>query len=220
MRHLNFVSDNINVNQNNIDYDLKSNRKLNLKEGERLRIRQVTMRVNNDLNNKNYPNNSKKGNYFYYQTYKKTGLLVEKIGENKTQNFSSSEVFSNPLTVENSVRLYLKSSNVQYLYLEPLGRKLVSVYSYEVMNTFEHDETFGFISLKCKVSKRMSTAISVEDTDLGVLTKEEYIQFFEILSSKEKKLYELLRYYSLLNPVSEYKFIKRYYQMFGYFFKI
>ena len=88
------------------------------------------------------------------------------------------------------------------------------------MNTFEHDETFGFISLKCKVSKRMSTAISVEDTDLGVLTKEEYIQFFEILSSKEKKLYELLRYYSLLTPVSEYKFIKRYYQMFGYFFKI
>ena len=214
------MSDNINVNQNNIDYDLKSNRKLNLKEGERLRIRQVTMRVNNDLNNKNYPNNSKKGNYFYYQTYKKTGLLVEKIGENKTQNFSSSEVFSNPLTVENSVRLYLKSSNVQYLYLEPLGRKLVSVYNYEVMNTFEHDETFGFISLKCKVIKRMSTAISVEDTDLGVLTKEEYIQFFEILSSKEKKLYELLRYYSLLTPVSEYKFIKRYYQMFGYFFKI
>ena len=144
------------------------------------------MRVNNDLNNKNYPNDSKKGNYFYYQTYKKTGLLVEKIGENKTQNFSSNEVFSNPLTVENSVRLYLKSSNVQYLYLEPLGRKLVSVYNYEVMNTFEHDETFGFISLKCKVSKRMSTAISVEDTDLGVLTKEEYIQFFEILSLKKK----------------------------------
>ena len=148
------------------------------------------------------------------------GLLVDKIREKNSQNFSLSEAFSNPLTGANSVRLYLKSSNVQYLYLEPLGRKLVSVYNYEVMNTFEHDETFGFISLKCKVSKRMSTAISVKDTDLGVLTKEEYIQFFEILSSKEKKLYELLRYYSLLTTVSEYKFIKRYYQMFGYFFKI
>ena len=217
VRHLNFVPDNINVNQNNIDYDLKSNLKLNLKEGERLKTRLVTMRVNNDLNNNNNPNNSKKGNFFSYQTYKKMGLLVDKIRENKSQNFSLSEAFSNPLTGANSVRLYLKSNNVQDLDLEPLGRKLVSVYNYEVMNTFENGQTFGFIALQTKVSKRMSTTISVEDTDLGVLTKEEYIQFFEILSSKEKKnLYELLRYYSLLTTVSEYKFIKRYYHMFEY----
>ena len=220
IRQLKVEQNNINTNHNNnLDYDLKSNLRLNLKEGERLKIKQITVRSQREPNDFNFQINSKKKNYFSYQTYKKMGLLVTKIRENKTQNLSlsSSGVFNNPLTGENSVKSYLKSNNVQDVDLEPFGRKLVSVYHYEEMSTFETGQTFGFIALESKVSKRASTAISIEDTDLGILTKEEYMQFFEILSSREKKnLYELLKFYSLMTTVSEYKFVKRFYHMFEF----
>ena len=43
------------------------------------------------------------------------------------------------------------------------------------------------------------------------------MQFFELISSKEKKnLYELLRFYNLIISLSEYKFIKRFYHLFEF----
>ena len=116
-------------------------------------------------------------------------IQQEKIKVNLSQNLINEENNINKnLTGKNSPKEYLKSNNVINRELDPTGRKLINVYLYEEMNTFENGQTFGFIALQNKINKRASTAITIEDTDLGVLSKEEYIEFFEILSTKEKRI--------------------------------
>ena len=211
---------NLNL-QNNNDYDLNTNLKLKTAELEpRKRSTLSNLQLNNILANRN--NTEQKNKYFSYQTYKKMGALVEKILEsnninlflNNDDNYNDINSF---LPGENSPKNYLKSVNIQNRDLDAIGRKLVYVYHYEEMTTFEHGQTFGFVALHSKLSKRTSTAIVVEDCDFGVLSKEEYIQFFELISSKEKKnLYDLLRFYNLITSISEYKFIKRFYHVFEF----
>ena len=208
---------------NNEDYDLKSNYKLNdVDVRARKRATLGTIDLTNILANQNIPHKNSK--FFSYQTYKKMGVLVEKIMKesNPENNLKITEEENttniNPFMAgENSPKIYLKSVNVPNRELESRGRKLVSIYHYEEMTTYENGQTFGFIALQSKLSKRASTAIVVEDCDLGVLTKEEYLQFFELISSKEKKnLYELLRFYNLIISLSEYKFIKKFYHLFEF----
>ena len=198
------------------DYDLNTNLKLNLKFEERSTIKRITAVNNKYVNRLNPPPSLQKKNYFSYETYKKMKAVVEKINQGKRASILDLNN-SNYLSGENSVKNYLKANNVHDLELESLGRKLVHVYHYEEMSTFDSGQTFGFIALQSKACKRASTAIVVEGCDLGVLTKDEYLQFFESLNMKEKKnLYELLKFYSLITSVSEHKFIKRFYHMFEY----
>jgi len=163
----------------------------------------------------NYEENEKMKNkrrqYFSVITYRKMEELVDRMSHPKI-------IFEeNPYMGENTPSYYLKSNNVANMELDSKGRKLVNIYIYEEMNSFENGQTFGYIALESKNCKRAATAIVTEDSDLGVLTKEEYKSFFEIISTREKKnLYELLNFYNLLTSVSELKFIKRYYHMFEY----
>ncbi len=209
--------------QNNNDYDLNTNLKLNDTElVPRKRATLSNIQLNSILYNRNNPT-EQKNKYFSYQTYKKMGPLVEKILESNNNNNivlndeDNKDSINSFLPGENSPKNYLKSVNVPNRDLDSNGRKLVYIYHYEEMTTFENGQTFGFIALHSKMSKRASTAIVVEDCDFGVLSKEEYIQFFELISSREKKnLYDLLRFYNLLLSISEYKFIKRFYHMFEF----
>ena len=204
-----------NATNTNNDYELNTNLKLNLKLGERPSIKRVTMNVNNTPRDDDEP----KKNFFSFQTYKKMAVLVDKIRQSRTSiiNTENNTNTKRYIEGENSPKMYLKSNNVPYRELDPNGRKLINIYHYEEMSTFESGQTFGFIALQSKSCKRASTAIVVEDSDLGVLNKEEYLEFFEMISTKEKKnLYEMLKYYNLITSVSEYKFIKRFYHMFEY----
>ena len=208
--------------ENNNDYDLNTNLKLNDKELPIKRATLSNIHLNNFLINR--INSEQKKKFFSYQTYKKMGLLVDKIHESNSynnillindeeNNYNMNSFYPGEL----SPKIYMKTVNVQNRDLESIGRKLVNVYQYEEMTSFENGQTFGFIALQSKLSKRVSTAIVVEDCDFGVLSKEEYVQFFELISSKEKKnLYELLKFYNLIISTSEYKFIKRFYHMFEF----
>ena len=174
-------------------------------------IRSINMNISNNHKEKGKNKDKNQKKYFSQNTYKKIEEVIEIIKNPKL--FFNEDPF---LGIYNP-KFYMKTNNVINTKLESKGRKLVNIYTYEEMSTFENGQTFGFIALQSKNSKRAATAIVVEDSDLGVLTKEEYIQFFEILSNKEKKnLYELLKFYNLITTVSEYKFIKRYYHMFEY----
>ena len=149
--------------------------------------------------------------YFSKNTYKMMEELIEIIKNPKLV------FYEDPFLGIYSPKYYIKSNSVINTKLESKGRKLVNIYIYEEMSTFENGQTFGFIALQSKNSKRIATAIVTEDSNLGVLTKEEYLKFFEFLSNKEKKnLYDLLKFHNLITTVSEYKFIKRYYHMFEY----
>ena len=148
---------------------------------------------------------------FSSSTYKKMREAIDRISNSKS-------IFNdNTYLGEDSPHNYLKTNNVVNTDLDSKGRKFVYVYKYEEMSTFDNGQNFGYIALQSKSCKRAATAIVVQDSDLGVLTKEEYLEFFEMLSNKEKKnLYELLKCYNLIGAISEYKFIKRYYHYFEY----
>ena len=171
-------------------------------------IRNINLTENNiDENDKNKTAQK----YFSKNTYKLMEELIEIIKNPKLF------FYEDPFLGLYSPKYYIKSNSVINTKLESKGRKLVTVYTYEEMSTFENGQTFGFIALQSKNSKRIATAIVTEDSNLGVLTKEEYLQFFEFLSNKEKKnLYDLLKFHNLITTISEYKFIKRYYHMFEY----
>ena len=184
----------------------------NVREETIPKLKEISININNDEkeDEKNKKEKNKK-KYFSPETYKKMEEIIEIIKNPKL--FYNEDPF---LGIYNP-RFYIKSNNVVNAKLDSKGRKLVNIFNYEEMSVFENGQNFGFIALQSKNSKRAATAIVVEDSDLGVLTKDEYLQFFEILSSKEKKnLYELLKFYNLITTVSEYKFIKRYYHMFEY----
>ncbi len=184
----------------------------NVREETIPKLKEIGININNDEkeDEKNKKEKNKK-KYFSPETYKKMEEIIEIIKNPKL--FYNEDPF---LGIYNP-RFYIKSNNVVNAKLDSKGRKLVNIFNYEEMSVFENGQNFGFIALQSKNSKRAATAIVVEDSDLGVLTKDEYLQFFEILSSKEKKnLYELLKFYNLITTVSEYKFIKRYYHMFEY----
>ena len=200
----------------------KNNNDINSNEDEsgRANIKRITLSKNQILK---LENNLQKKINFSISTYQIMEILLEKIQQEKikvnlSQNLINEENNINKnLTGKNSPKEYLKSNNVINRELDPTGRKLINVYLYEEMNTFENGQTFGFIALQNKINKRASTAITIEDTDLGVLSKEEYIEFFEILSTKEKRiLFDLLRIYNIMTSVSEHKFIKSFYHMFEF----
>ena len=167
--------------------------------------------INIDNYEENQKMKNKKRKYFSVPTYRKMEELVDRITHPKL-------IFEeSPFMGENTPSYYLKSNNVTNMDLDSKDRKLINVYVYEEMNSFENGQTFGYIALESKNCKRAATAIVTEDSDLGVLTKEEYKSFFEIISTREKKnLYELLNFYNLLTSVSELKFVKRFYHMFEY----
>jgi len=164
--------------------------------------------TNEEEKDKTQIKNKKK---FSINTYKKMREAVTKISSQKL-------IFNeNVYLGEDSPHNYLKANNAVDTDLDPKGRKFVYVYKYEEMSTFDNGQNFGYIALQSKSCKRAATAIVVQDSDLGVLTKEEYLEFIEMLSNKEKKnLYELLKCYNLIGSISEYKFIKRYYHYFEY----
>ena len=166
---------------------------------------------NNENNSNENIKGKKKKLYFSVGTYTKMEDIINIISE-QSQNLGEDNYSG-----KSSPNYYIKSNNVINSELESKGRKLVNYYKYEEMNSFEQGQTFGFIALQSKSCKRAATAIVVEDSDLGVLNKEEYLEFFEMLSNKEKKnLYELLKFCNLLASVSEHKFVKKYYHMFEY----
>jgi len=161
-----------------------------------------------DIKDESYFKKKKK---FSANTYTKMKEVIDKI-TNMNLIFNENEYLG-----ENSPSYYMKSNNEIDLDLDPKDRKLVNVYKYEEMSTFENGQNFGYIALQSKSCKRAATAIVIQDSHLGVLTKEEFSKFFEMLSNKEKTiLYELLKFYNLLGQVSEHKFIKRYYHYFEY----
>ena len=176
-------------------------------------LRNIDMNINEDEEKGEGKKKSKKNQkkFFSPSTYFKMEELFEIM---KNNNLAFDE---DPFLGQYSPKYYLKSNNVINPNLESKGRKLVNIYQYEEMTTFENGQTFGFIALQNKNSKRAATAIVTEDSDLGVLSKDEYAKFFALLSNKEKKnLYDLLKFYNLITTVSEYKFVKRYYHMFEY----
>ena len=178
---------------------------------------------NKKSNKKNYDdvdknskdkNESKKKKFFSKETYKKMQDLLIKIQNKEIKSFIDETTYDN----SNSPNKYIQKTCVPEINTEEKEeRKYITIYNYQNMNSLESGQTFGFIALESKNCKRQATAITVEDCELGVLTKAEYLQFLARISNKEKEnLFNLLCFYNILSTISQNRFNKKYSHMFEY----
>ena len=156
---------------------------------------------------------------FSNKTYKNIKLLLAFLEDKKNDNRRNS-IYSETVNKYShimSVQDYIKMNNVFDDDEKIEGRQLIQIYYYEESSCLKEGDSFGFVALENKNHKRSATAITNEDTDLGVITNNSYINFLEINSSKEKQqLYDLLIFYNLINDINKEKFIQKYSHMFEF----
>ena len=111
-----------------------------------------SININISENNEKEKGKNKK-NFFSQSTYKKIEEIVEIIKNPKT--FFHEDQY---LGINNP-KSYMKTNNIVNAELDSKGRKLVNIFNYEEMSTFESGQTFGFIALQSKNSKRAATAM-------------------------------------------------------------
>ena len=78
-------------------------------------------------------------------------------------------------------------------------RFTVNVYEYQITNYYEDGQIFGMVALESKYGKRSATAISLEDCELGLLTKEQYNSCLEAIHIKSVEiLFNLINSYTVI----------------------
>ena len=94
-------------------------------------------------------------------------------------------------------------------------RKKVNVYQYQITNYYEDGQIFGMVALESKYGKRSATAISLENCELGLLTKEQYNSCLEAIHIKSVEiLFNLINSYNILGLAPKKAFENRFCHMF------
>ena len=99
--------------------------------------------------------------------------------------------------------------------LNSKDRKRVSILIYEITNYYEEGQIFGTVALESKYGKRSATAISIDDCELGLLSKEQYNSSLESIHKKSlEMLFNLINSYNILGLAPKKAFENRFNHMF------
>ena len=113
------------------------------------------------------------------------------------------------------INKYIERSLVDDMDLGSKDRKKVNVYQYEITNYYEEGQIFGMVALESKYGKRSATAISLENCELGLLTKEQYNSCLEAIHIKSVEiLFNLINSYNILGLAPKKAFENRFCHMF------
>ena len=113
------------------------------------------------------------------------------------------------------VEEYIERTKVNDIELNNKDRKKVNVFIYQITNYYGEGQIFGMVALESKFGKRTSTAITLEDSELGLLTKEQYITSLEAIHHKSLEiLFNLISSYSILGMAPKKAFDNRFCHMF------
>ena len=114
-----------------------------------------------------------------------------------------------------NVEDYIERTKVHDIELNSKDRKKVSVFMYQNTNYYGDGQIFGMVALESKFGKRTSTAITLENCELGLLTKEQYNSSLEIIRHKSlDNLFNLITSYSILGYAPKKAFDNRFCHMF------
>ena len=110
---------------------------------------------------------------------------------------------------------YIERSVADNMNLGGKDRKKVNVYQYQITNNYEDGQIFGMVALENKYGKRSATAISLENCELGLLTKEQYNSCLEAIHHKSIEiLFNLINSYNILGLAPKKAFENRFCHMF------
>ena len=110
---------------------------------------------------------------------------------------------------------YIERIMIPDMNLSPKNRKNVSIYYYQNINYYEGGQIFGTVALEDKLNKISATAIAVEDSYIGTLTREEYrIYLLSLHLKKRESLYSLINSYDILGIAPKKAFENRFCHLF------
>ena len=158
---------------------------------------------------------TKQGNYLYNEKIiLKANDVYLKIKNNKNKkNIMSPEEYININEVDNSI---IENNNNLF---DDKGNKKnkVLIMFYQLINYFETGQTFGEVALQNLNHKRIATVISVEDSHIVFINRNEYNSFIKnSIERNIKKFYSIIDSFNLFNDVSRYIFDKNYFNFFIY----
>ena len=163
-----------------------------------------------------YNNNNKKNSAFItpeiYNILKnmideQENKKINDDNENKSQENNDNELIN--------INDYIERSKVKDMNLNSKDRKRVNIFMYHITNYYEDGQIFGTVALESKYGKRSATAISLEDCELGLLTKEQYISSLELIHQKSLDvLFNLINSYNILGLAPKKAFDNRFCHMF------
>ena len=163
-----------------------------------------------------YNNNNKKNSAFItpeiYNILKnmideQENKKINDDNENKSQENNDNELLN--------INDYIERSKVKDMNLNSKDRKRVNIFMYHITNYYEDGQIFGTVALESKYGKRSATAISLEDCELGLLTKEQYNSSLELIHQKSLDvLFNLINSYNILGLAPKKAFDNRFCHMF------
>ena len=163
-----------------------------------------------------YNNNNKKNSAFItpeiYNILKnmideQENKKINDDNENKSQENNDNELIN--------INDYIERSKVKDMNLNSKDRKRVNIFMYHITNYYEDGQIFGTVALESKYGKRSATAISLEDCELGLLTKEQYNSSLELIHQKSLDvLFNLINSYNILGLAPKKAFDNRFCHMF------
>ena len=139
---------------------------------------------------------------------------------NETENENNKEKEEKPIEENESnekidINEYIERSLVDEMNLGSKDRKKVNVYQYQITNYYEDGQIFGMVALESKYGKRSATAISLENCELCLLTKEQYNSCLEAIHIKSVEiLFNLINSYNILGLAPKKAFENRFCHMF------
>ena len=96
-------------------------------------------------------------------------------------------------------------------------RKIVNILEYKKTNIYSDGDTFGSLGVSNKKGKRTATCICYENCHLGILTKNEFVEFLEKIYEKaNNKLYDLIMKNNIFENMIKSKFELKYSHMFRF----
>ena len=155
----------------------------------------------------------KKSPYINNQIYRILEKMVQEEDNNKKRISNENNDIKNEEII--NAEYYMERIKVNDINLNSKDRKKVSLYMYEITNNYEDGQIFGMVALENKSGKRTATAISLEDCELGLLSKEQYLtNLYSIHQKSLEMLFNLINSYSILGLAPKRAFDNRFCHMF------
>ena len=159
-----------------------------------------------------YKNNKKNNQAFMTpQLYHVLKQSIEEEKKKLNNNVDNKDKDNEIIDIEE----YIERSKVDDMDLTSKNRKKINVYEYQITNYYEEGQIFGMVALESKNGKRTATAISLENCEFGILTKDQYISYLLAMHNKSLELlFELINSYSILGFAPKKAFDNRFCHMF------
>ena len=158
---------------------------------------------------------NKYSNYLYerFKEYKTNREKEKNNGENNNNNKIK--------MVLSSFEDYIQLTNVNLKGIKDNNKiskkKKVNIFEYGKTNIYSDGDTFGSLGISTKKGKRTATCICYENCHLGVLGRNEYLEFFDKIYEKaNNKLYDLVIKNKIFDKMTKDKFIEKYSHMFRF----